>query len=181
MNTQTIRRLAASGITASLAGLALAGVTAFSAPAALASTADSGTSNVASAEVLVAPAFTFEGPTDYFGTPVFRGSPGVDFTYTIRVQGTPTPDVQVIAPTFDYFGLGLVGLPDGLELTAGSEPGTVVISGTPTAEGLSIFRLQATNAAGQSTTEDLVFLTHSEEPGDFRPGDEFPPPSYDRG
>lgn len=179
MNTRTIRRLAASGITASLVGLALAGVTAFSAPAAQAGTGDSVPSIGASQEALVAPGFTYEGPTDYFGTPIFRGSPGVDFTYTIRVQGNPTPDVQVITPTFDYFGLGALGLPDGLELTAGTEPGTVVISGTPTAEGLFIFRLQATNVAGQSTTDDLFFLTQAEGSGDFRPGEEPPAPPYD--
>lgn len=150
MNTQKFRRLVASGITAGLASFALVGITAFATPAAQAST-EGGTVQVADS----APAFVFEGPIDDFGGPLPGAVVGEEFRVVIGVQGTPTPAVEVIDPTFDIFR---AGLPAGLELTAGEEPGTVVISGIPQDEGLYLFRLQATNAAGQTTTEDLLLL-----------------------
>jgi len=102
-------------------------------------------------------AFTIvERPTIVTGS-LPDGTQGAEYSQTVAAQGGLPPyawDIKPI-PNFPEFAL-----PDGLILTTNPD-GTATISGTPTTLQVRSFRLRVTDAAGQTSTQDLCI--HIEE------------------
>lgn len=111
------------------------------------------TSKEMSITVDSAPMFMFPSVTEG-GIPPLSANANASFRYEFSVGGSPTPTVTVASGA----------LPPGVRLTMGSEPGSVVLSGTPTSRGIYFFSLRAKNSAGAVTTKDIPFLVFPEAP-----------------
>ncbi|MBI5768786.1 MAG: putative Ig domain-containing protein [Verrucomicrobia bacterium] len=110
-------------------------------------------STTSASEMLFATAVVAK-PTDITSPTAAFGLPGAPFTYTIASSGGTLPITYAASP-----------LPAGLSVDAN----TGVISGTPTAEGVTKITVTATNPAGSNSAD--VILTVASTPvnwGDVR-------------
>lgn len=88
---------------------------------------------------------TFSAAPYFPGATPVPGRVGEPYSYTVTASGTPSPTYALAAGD---------SLPPGLTL----DEATGVISGTPTTEGTTSFRVVATNSEGAATTDALEIV-----------------------